>query len=210
MGSPAMEVAVTCEVGMSIAAKIVSALSTGNQTQSNIEERPYDRVRGACYSKPLGLAIKRLRADGDPRVENIRDVFQKLRAVVIERSAKARAFAVEGLTEDRNRLCLMAIMEWLKPHCTTCRGAGEMWERPDERDKGRMLAKCETCEGSGVKRYSDRERAQALNREMTQRDQDVMRDALNHLYDSEVATEVAADRALNHGIPEAYLRVVPT
>lgn len=45
----------------------------------------------------------------------------------------------------------MALSEWLLPHCETCRGAKEMIAGPK-----RII--CPTCEGYGVKRYSDRER----------------------------------------------------
>lgn len=55
------------------------------------------------------------------------------------------------------RVCELAISEWLLPECDTCRGAKEMIVGPK-----RIV--CPSCEGYGVRRYSDSERDRILRR----------------------------------------------
>lgn len=181
----------------SIGAKVVTAFANGNQVQSVIEERPYDRVRAASHSpSSLGIAIKRLRGDGDPKPGNINDVVLLLHKEVFQKCEKSKRLD----PMERGRLVKMAVVEWMNPHCSSCRGAGEMWTGdPDavQKDKrGQLLATCQTCNGTKVRRYSDDERGEVLGRPLTPNGESVVAWALRQLMDSEINVNTTAARML--------------
>lgn len=56
------------------------------------------------------------------------------------------------------KMCKLALREWHDPLCKMCGGAKEF-----KADDQKLLITCSTCSGSGLHRYSDMERAIALN-----------------------------------------------
>ena len=119
----------------------------GHDLQSTLEssdhhEMPVDRLAAFSRAERLGTLLWRLKWGHDATS------FQP---------------AVEGLSEATGqrsalgvRLCGMLVWEWLNPNCENCKGARELIA-------GERRIVCPKCEGLGIKRYSDRERARYMN-----------------------------------------------
>lgn len=68
----------------------------------------------------------------------------------------------KGMSEDkRRRIARWALMEFLIDFCPTCKGAKEV-PGTEEVEGARPMMICQSCSGSGRRRYSDEERTEAL------------------------------------------------
>lgn len=181
---------------------LIGDFSTGAQKQSVIVETGYDRVRAACYSPELGIAIKRLRAAGDPQPGDWNNVILTLHKAVYQHFSRSKAMA----HIDRANLCRMAVVEWYYPQCVSCKGAGQSWQVDEHGVKQKLLATCATCFGAGLRRFGDEERALLYKRRLDSLAEDVLITARNFLVDHENATDYNAAAALDRQIPEEYVK----
>lgn len=103
-----------------------------------IGEGDRDRVAALAGASRLGSALWRLKYSNDPKVYKS--------AVLL--LAKRMGWKNSDMLQ---RICELAIREWLLGMCIECKGAREVIV-------GDLRITCPSCEGIGVKRYSDRER----------------------------------------------------
>lgn len=105
--------------------------------ESDYHEMPVDRIGAFSRGSRLGTLLWRLKYGND-------GACFKPAVFLLVKAAQLKS--TPGM-----RLCAMALTEWLLPHCQTCNGAKELIVGPK-----RII--CDTCQGYGVKRYSDKER----------------------------------------------------
>jgi len=134
---------------MAIREAVGAALnSTHLETQEH--ESAIDRVGALAHASKLGRALyhwryaKQDRYAGPVLAELLRKARNRLRI---------GKFHVEHPTLVR--ACKQAMREWYSPQCNNCNGAREVVT-----SKLRMI--CPACSGSGVRRYPDAERLNAL------------------------------------------------
>ena len=112
-----------------------------------ITERAVDRVAAAGKCSELGMNLWRTKYGLDS-ISFLRAVEQ-LSVVYSGRYRREDADLV-------GKLCFQAISEWVAQFCTTCAGTREVMH-------GDLKAICTACAGSGVRRYTDEQRARMLS-----------------------------------------------
>jgi hypothetical protein len=105
-------------------------------------ERAIDRVAAAGKVSPLGLLIWKAAYchESTARTELERALMKRYRSRYLDGPILGKKFVEQ------------AVIEYLSPECLLCQGKKEVLH--DNR-----LVSCPTCSGSGLKRYSDAERA---------------------------------------------------
>lgn len=86
------------------------------------------------------------------------------------------------------KLAIAALHEYLRPHCYYCGGKGQHYQ------KGAAVRACPYCQGSGLHRFSDTDRAMLIGASYNQR---AYEEALAYLRDSIRTIVINADRRLN-------------
>jgi hypothetical protein len=124
---------------------VVSALLSKDLAWHAEFERPIDRLTALGLSDPLGAALWRFKYLHD------RSSYQ--RALHLLAHKVAQRTRVE-LSYARS-LSSAAIKEYVIDSCDKCGGRGHVFE-------GIHAGKCRACDGSGMKCYSDSERAIAV------------------------------------------------
>ena len=109
-------------------------------------EKAIDRVAASGKCSPLGLAFWKARYQLEAKA--YQDARKGLIALYKERYRREEHPIVIKVIEQ----CLH---EYLSPFCDSCKGAREM-----VLDDLRVT--CPACDGAGVKRYSDEDRARAM------------------------------------------------
>ena len=109
-------------------------------------ERSIDRVAAAGKANALGVNLWKAK-NGLESVAFLRAVDQ-LSVVYSERYRREDADLV-------GKLCFQAISEWVAQFCTTCAGTREVMH-------GELKTICTACAGSGVRRYTDEQRARMM------------------------------------------------
>lgn len=109
-------------------------------------ERAIDRVAASGKCPPLGLSLWKARYMLEAAAyRNARDGLFKL----------CRDRYTREKPEILVKLVDQSLHEWLSSACAECNGATEVMA-------GDLRVICSVCRGSGVKRYSDEERARAM------------------------------------------------
>lgn len=121
---------------------------------THLETRPYesaiDRVGALGRATDLGRALYHWGYAGDET--SLRSAYKHL---LRKAQRKVKVYRHHKEFPILERVCKMVLFEWRFPLCHSCGGAGELVT-----DQLRVI--CQTCSGSGKKRYSDEERMQAL------------------------------------------------
>jgi len=123
-------------------------LSTHLETQAH--ESAIDRIGALARAGKLGRALYHWRYAGQARYAGpvLQEMLRKAR-----RRLRIGKFHEEHPTLVR--ACQQAMREWYAPQCGMCQGAREVVS-----NKLRLI--CPVCAGSGMRRYSDAERLDAL------------------------------------------------
>lgn len=124
--------------------KIASDVRSSNLAWNDREQKAIDRITALGLTDQLGAALFRFKYGSDAAAGK--------RALHLLAHKSAQRLKVE-LSYAR-MLSTAAIKEWLIDACETCNGTGIV------PGVGRH-DKCSKCDGSGVKRHSDTERALA-------------------------------------------------
>lgn len=123
-------------------------LSTHLETQAH--ESPIDRIGALAHAGKLGRLLYHWRYAGQGRLAG---------AVLQELLRKARRRLRIGKYHVEHplliRACKQAMREWYAPQCGSCQGAREIVSNS-------LRLVCPVCAGSGMRRYSDAERLDAL------------------------------------------------
>lgn len=137
-------------------ASVLSGLSS--LQEDDYRERPVDRLHALAAAErgsklaELGVSIVALKAANraDEYVRSVDRLAHFLRLI------KPRPNA-----EMRIRIARQAVMEHIVDFCPTCKGTGEI---PDQEglEGAQRMKPCPECQGHGKRRYSDRERLDAL------------------------------------------------
>jgi hypothetical protein len=123
-----------------------AATATASLEWSEQRERAIDRVAAAGLAPRLGMDLWRARYQLS--LQSFRDAHQGL----------VQLYQTRYKSETPDMACRLvdeAMSEFLGPACTSCNGAKEMIL-----DHLRIV--CKTCDGSGLRRYSDFERARRM------------------------------------------------
>lgn len=113
---------------------------------SEERERAIDRVSAAGKASRLGTDLWRARY----LLESVayKDAQRQLVTLFLQRYRSEQPIMAQKCVEE-------ALNEWLGPACGTCNGARELIA-------GDLRVRCNSCEGSGLKIYSDIERASRM------------------------------------------------
>lgn len=130
------------------------ALTSSDLGEKDYRETDIDRVAALGKAGKLGRLLWHWKYGGDEHGK------QAAFNLLVRRAAKRlkiRHVGEDGRDEYETlrRACSHVIAEWLSPNCPQCKGAREIVSK--------TLTVCPTCEGSGLRRYSDIERATAIH-----------------------------------------------
>lgn len=121
----------------------VAAALGANLDDDPWRERPLDRVAAFCFADRLGTLLWRCKYQNDAKA-------YKPASLLLARELP------QGMTLGfRRRLASQALTEWIFPVCRRCFGAKEVVI-------GNLRATCPACNGLGLHRWGDLERAQAV------------------------------------------------
>ncbi len=132
---------------MALAERLAATLAQGALTQSDTVESGTDRVGALAFSGRLGAALVRLRMKADA-------ADGKTALVILARRVQRQA---RGTTYTfAKRIAGAALAEWMHSHCKTCDGSGSVVSG------AKVVGCCQTCNGTGTRRFTDGERRRAL------------------------------------------------
>ncbi|UEC03955.1 zinc finger-like domain-containing protein [Burkholderia vietnamiensis] len=131
---------------MGIKDQVVSATQSSNLRWEADFVRAIDRLTALGLSDRLGASLW--------RAKYCRDVAAGRQAIVLLAKKVEGSLRVE--LSYATKLASAAFKEWMLDACDKCGGAGTHAE-------GAHVGTCPKCNGSGVKRYSDAERAIAAS-----------------------------------------------
>jgi hypothetical protein len=123
-----------------------AATATASLEWSEQRERAIDRVAAAGLAPRLGMDLWRARYQLS--LQSFRDAHQGL----------VQLYQTRYKSETTDMACRIvdeALSEFMGPACTSCNGAREMI-------LDQLKIVCTTCEGSGLRRYSNFERARRM------------------------------------------------
>jgi hypothetical protein len=109
-------------------------------------EKAIDRVAAGGFCKPLQLRLFKLRYMNEASSYDY--ALKALERVL------ARRYRSED-ADVRSLIAKQVLREYLVEFCTVCLGVGERVEK-------KLRVVCPSCDGSGVRRYGDAERAGAM------------------------------------------------
>lgn len=118
--------------------KVLGGAFDSSDLGEKLGEGDRDRIAALAGASHLGSALWRLKYSNDPAV------YHRAILLLAKRMSWKRSDVLQ-------RLCELAIREWLLGMCMDCKGAKELIA-------GDLKVTCPACKGVGVKRYSDRER----------------------------------------------------
>lgn len=133
---------------MGKAERLATSLSDDDLAWSDTRTKAIDYVAAMSASSRLGSDLFRA-ADHDRQA--LRRAVLQLMALARRKLGRKRMSVTSAQAQT---LALVAIIELLAPYCRTCGGAREIFG-------GEIKVTCPTCEGIGVHRYSDKDRAKA-------------------------------------------------
>ena len=113
---------------------------------SEERERAVDRVAASGRAPALGLLLWKARYLLESKA--YLEARRKLVEVFLERYRSESPLMAEKCVDE-------ALSEFMGPACSSCNGARELVTES-------LRVTCETCQGSGLKRYSDWERASRM------------------------------------------------
>lgn len=127
---------------MGVKDQVVNATQSNNLRWEAEFVRAIDRLTALGLSDPLGSALW--------RAKFCQDVASGRRALLLLTKKVAARLRVERSYAER--LSIAALKEWMIDACDKCGGRGTVTEGPH-------VSTCSKCNGSGVRRFSDSERA---------------------------------------------------
>jgi hypothetical protein len=113
---------------------------------SEVRERAIDRVAASGKASPLGVSLWKARYMLESRAYH--DAIKGLIQRYLDRYKREDGNMARIIVEQ-------AISEYLAPFCVDCHGAREMVIQD-------LKVTCQTCHGSGVRRYTDYDRARLM------------------------------------------------
>lgn len=136
--------------------------------QDDTREVPVDRLGAVALAQ---IAVGRARGEA-----HLVSLGRDLIAVKFGRQPRYHASATEKLTivlgwpqyrlkmreMERRNIALWALIEWLQDACDVCHGRLEVPMGPVDRDGAIPMKPCQSCSGTGKRRYTDQERMEAL------------------------------------------------
>jgi len=129
----------------SVAAALNSSLDS-----DDMHERPVDRLGAFSKSERIGTLLWRVKYDNDAR--SYKPALLLLTRLFLRRG-EGRQF-VQGL-------CKCVLDEWLMDKCRHCGGSGQILAN-------QTLMTCHQCSGTGIHRFTDRQRAKSLHMKIEQ------------------------------------------
>ncbi|MDE3023613.1 MAG: hypothetical protein KGI54_17505 [Pseudomonadota bacterium] len=129
----------------SVAAALNSSLDS-----DDLHERPVDRLGAFSKSERIGTLLWRVKYDNDAK-------SYKPALLLLTRLFRKQK-------ESRNfihSICKCVLDEWLMDKCRHCGGNGQVIQ-------AQTLVQCSSCNGTGIHRFKDRERARALKMNLDQ------------------------------------------
>lgn len=126
---------------------LAHALHSSLEWDDSEHERAIDKVTAFSYSDRLGTMLWRFRDSNDRTVHKtiILLLAKQLEKQLPSQFNRGKVIKIAG----------QALKEWSLTNCRTCYGSGEIMA-------GELKVVCRVCGGSGVKRYSDRERERVM------------------------------------------------
>ncbi|MEX3961041.1 hypothetical protein AB4Y42_02305 [Paraburkholderia sp. EG286B] len=129
---------------MGVKDQVVNATQSSNLRWEAEFVRAIDRLTALGMSDPLGSALW--------RAKFCQDIASGRRALLLlTKKVEARLRVERSYAQ---RLSVAALKEWMLDACEKCDGLGTVTE-------GAHVSTCSKCNGSGVRRFSDSERALA-------------------------------------------------
>lgn len=109
-------------------------------------EKAIDRVAAGGFCHPLGLALWRARYQNDATA--LSEAQRRLERVVAGRYRELQTI--------RRQMAKQVLREYLIEFCTVCLGAKEVVT-------AKLRVVCHACDGSGIRKYGDLERADRMS-----------------------------------------------
>lgn len=137
---------------MGLREAVGSALLSSHLETIEERESAVDRVGALARATKLGSAMWRWKYALDASSQ-----ATALSALLRKAQRRTKVYKHHKDFPILMRACKLVLSEWYTPNCRTCGGRGEF---VDEEQKLRIV--CQSCEGLGTHRFSDRERIAAL------------------------------------------------
>jgi hypothetical protein len=161
--------------------RTISAMNASTLASRDSAVMPVDRIGALAQAPSLGSNLwHTMNLDA-----------QSLRQAVFRLARKIRGIRKVSQSMSE-KVATQAITEKFIYHCPTCNGA-------KERMIGDVLRSCNACHGSGVRRYSDQERAKAIGVTLEQYGKGwgkLLASAMALVDEAEISTGVAVKEAL--------------
>lgn len=126
--------------------------SVGKAVSHGLSPGTADRIGALAKAGKLGILLWEWRYGGVDREIQVGNLLTRIMA----KKLKIRCVGENKANYIRLRLaCRQVLREWFAPECDTCQGVREI-----AGEHKRVI--CPTCGGTGERRYSDHERARAL------------------------------------------------
>lgn len=135
--------------------EVVSTSLHSSHMEPREHECAIDRVGALARAGKLSARLWAWKFGGDPSAGM--DALNVLVRIAAKR-LKIRNVGDGGKDDytTLRRACEHALLEWFRPQCSYCHGAGEMVAHD-------LKVVCHACGGSKVRRYTDGDRLRALN-----------------------------------------------
>ena len=135
------------------------ALNSSDLAQHEYETA-VDRVGALGRTTKLASALWRVGYGGDQT-----SLGSALRHLLRKAQRRTRVYKGSKDFPMLNRIGYLVLSEWLNPACRSCGGRQKL-ELNQEAAGSRATVVCHVCDGTGIHRYSDMERAHQLNIEI--------------------------------------------
>jgi hypothetical protein len=126
---------------------ISKTLSASLDWDDSEHERAIDKLTAFSFSDRLGTLLWRVKYFNDA------SSYKPAILILAKRLPRLNRGIAIKVSEQ-------ALREWLYNHCGTCLGAREVRQ-------GDHVITCPSCQGGGVRKYTDRERHQAIGANMS-------------------------------------------
>ncbi len=120
-----------------------AATECANFDWSEISERPIDRIAAAGFVDCMGLLLWKAIYNNDSRA--LDGLYKGLIKHFMERYKRENQ-------ENVQRIVIQCLHEYFNPKCPSCRGTAEAMI-------GELRTLCKTCDGTGLRHYSDSDRS---------------------------------------------------
>lgn len=164
---------------MNLREAVITSLDASTLASSEIREMPIDRVATMGRMSELGAAFWRLKGHDE------RNLANRVALLLANKMLKRQPRLGRNMAE---KIARQVVQEAVADQCRTCGGKGVVAST----DRSKPEAACRKCNGTGMHRYSDYERAAALGLCV-----DVYRKAWTRRFDDFAQALSAEDAAAN-------------